>query len=171
MPFGTWHRMDIFISIPDVTTEYTDKVVFWLDGKLLSDSSQSGTMCSFLYPNPEDVQKLGLISFMGYMANKTDIPFYINTDDFYLDFTLARVEVSDSPVWDEAKATHKEIQVPTAWADNSITVKVNRGSWGNDQNLYLYVINSDGVPVNTVGYMLGVDNAVSPSAVKDFKRN
>ena len=39
---------------------------------------------------------------------------------------------------------HKEIQIPTAWSNNSITINVNRGSFSDGKTVYLFVIDEDG---------------------------
>ena len=165
VPYGTWHRIDTYVSIPDATTGFYDEVTWWIDGRRIRTTKQSG---GYLLPNPEDVHKLGMISFMGYMYNGKDIPFYIRTDDFYLDFTQARVEISDSSIWDDTQATHKEIQLPLKWTDSSITIRVNRGAFQDSQSLYLYVIKEDGTPVNNEGIALSKVPAPTPQPVKEF---
>jgi hypothetical protein len=49
--------------------------------------------------------------------------------------------------------THREIQIPSAWSDTSITITLNKGSFANFNSAYLYVIDADG-NVNTNGYLL-----------------
>lgn len=70
-------------------------------------------------------------------------------DDLYVDNTFARVMIGNASTF--AASTNREIQIPTAWADGSITVQINRGSFGASDSAYLYVIDSSNV-VNTAGY-------------------
>ncbi|MDP2896296.1 MAG: Ig-like domain-containing protein [bacterium] len=74
---------------------------------------------------------------------------YVELDDVYLDTTQARVEIGDKSTWEQC--THREIQIPTAWSDTSITVTANQGSFENGKTAYLYVIDANG-NVNTQGY-------------------
>lgn len=70
-------------------------------------------------------------------------------DDIYVDITRARVEIGDAATWEAC--THREIQIPSAWSDTSITVTVNQGSFENGAQVYLYVVDADG-NVNAQGF-------------------
>ncbi|OGS18011.1 MAG: hypothetical protein A2219_04375 [Elusimicrobia bacterium RIFOXYA2_FULL_50_26] len=163
-PVRTWHRLDTFVSVPDDTTGFRDEVSWWVDGKHIRTAQQHGFT---LQPDPVDVHKVGLISFTGYIYNGTDIPFYVITDDFYLDFTKARVELSDNPAWDETIQAHKEIQQPLSWSENYITINVNQGSFSNGQQAYLYIIDGDGT-VNANGYPVRIGSDLTDSAPPDI---
>lgn len=66
-------------------------------------------------------------------------------DDIYIQVgTQARVEICDNAIW--ANRKHCEIQYPTAWTSDglSITVTLNRGSFGTTDTAYLYVVDSTG---------------------------
>ncbi len=65
-------------------------------------------------------------------------------DDIYVDSTQARVEVCASSSWDSRG--HCEVQVPRAWANGSITVSANRGSFTPDQfsTAYVFVVDVRG---------------------------
>ena len=76
---------------------------------------------------------------------------YAYWDDVYIDTTQARVEIGDAPTYEAS--LHREIQLPTAWSDSSITITVNQGGFSNLPNLYLYVTDSDG-HVNSTGIPL-----------------
>lgn len=84
-------------------------------------------------------------------------------DDVYIDNTQARVEIADNAVWDNCM--HREIQIPSAWSDASITFQVNQGSFSNGQTAYLFVVDADG-NVNTNGYpiVIGGDGGGGPTA-------
>lgn len=75
-------------------------------------------------------------------------------DDLYVDNTFARVEIGNNVNYDNC--THREIQIPTFWADGSITVTLNRGSFGPSDSVYLFVTNSalqttSGYPIRLAG--------------------
>jgi hypothetical protein len=56
--------------------------------------------------------------------------------------------------------TIREIQIPTAWSDNSITVTVNQGVFGSGMTVYLYVVDQNGA-VNSTGYPITVGSGIS----------
>ena len=63
-------------------------------------------------------------------------------DDVYMDNTVARVELCDSPTW--GSRTHCEIQPPAAWSDTAITTTYNQGSFAVGATAYLYIVDSTG---------------------------
>ena len=64
-------------------------------------------------------------------------------DDIYIQRgTRARVEIGDQPVY--ANCTHREIQNPTAWSDDTISITLNHGSFSPSDKAYLFVIREDG---------------------------
>lgn len=81
-------------------------------------------------------------------ANMVDGGFYGVSDPF-VDYTRARVELSDSPTW--VGALHKEIQIPTRWTDTQVTVNLNKGTFATGQTVYAYVVDANGT-VNATGY-------------------
>jgi len=50
------------------------------------------------------------------------------------------VELGDASTY--AASKHREIQVPTAWADGSVSVKFNSGTFAAGSTAYLYVTDS-----------------------------
>ncbi|MGH7146290.1 MAG: PASTA domain-containing protein [Nitrospiraceae bacterium] len=83
-------------------------------------------------------------------------------DDIYVDDTWARVMIGNASTF--ATSTVREIQIPSAWADGSITVTVNRGSFADLSSAYLYVIDASGT-ANAVGFFLGVPSVTVPDVV------
>ena len=63
-------------------------------------------------------------------------------DDVYFSQNRARIEICNSFDWLNRK--HCEIQIPTAWSDNSITFTVNQGSFNEGETAYLFVIDANG---------------------------
>lgn len=95
-----------------------------------------------------------------------DLQVYI--DDIYIDNTQARVEIGDKDSYGDC--THREIQIPTAWSGNSITVRVNQGSFRSGDKAYLFVVDANGDISNSYPITFGsgvIDNP--PGDVTDFK--
>ena len=81
------------------------------------------------------------------------------TDDIYIDSSWARVVVGDHSTW--ATSTHREIQVPSAWSTNSITITQHQGSFDSISGKYLYVVDSNG-KVNANGFLLSSQSGGLP---------
>jgi hypothetical protein len=73
---------------------------------------------------------------------------YTYWDNVYVDTTRSHVEIGDASTY--VANTHTEIQIPTAWSANSVSVSINRGSFTSG-TVYLYVVDSTGA-VNANGY-------------------
>lgn len=84
-------------------------------------------------------------------------------DDVYIDKTQARVEIGDAPTW--ASCTHREIQIPSSWSANSITLSVNQGSFSSLSSTYLYVVDPNG-SVNQNGFPLGANGPLVPTNLR-----
>ena len=77
---------------------------------------------------------------------------YLYYDAIYVDDSFCRVMVSDEPSWQSAvypdgTARNREIQIPTAWADGSISFVLRQGAHANLSGKYLYVVTSDGAAI------------------------
>ncbi len=93
-------------------------------------------------------------------------PSFTFWDDVYVDSTQARVEVGNAPTYDSC--THREIQIPTAWSPESITITVNQGSFETGETAWLFVIDADGSVSNGYEIQVGAlmqGDATPPSAV------
>jgi len=162
MPYGTWHRIDIWVSIPDATTGMVDEIKWWIDGQLIRTGKLTD---GYLQDSPEDINEIGLVSFVGFIANTNDASFSLQTDDHFLDFTMARVEISACPIWDDTIQVHKEIQLPISWTDSSISVKANLSAFEENTPLYMYVISSSGT-VNFTGFPLQGGSSMVPAILQ-----
>jgi|CXWL01.1.fsa_nt_gi hypothetical protein len=73
----------------------------------------------------------------------------LDVDDFYFDNTQARVELGNASTL--ALCTSRELQRATAWANDRITITVNRGYLGDRTTVYAYVYDATGT-ANAVGF-------------------
>jgi len=81
----------------------------------------------------------------------------ISYDVLYVDDSLCHIIISEEAAWDAATAPSfsnpgdpevfyvREPQIPTAWADTSITCQIRQGTHASLSGKYLYVIDSSGV--------------------------
>jgi|GEM_PF-795274 len=144
---GVWMRLEFYI---DTGTIGGTDGIYWhardgVERVRLSNQVMRTSSCAF--------SNLYINGYFSRELNDNDASAYIWNDDVYIDTTQARVEISDSPTWNSATTSHREIQIPSAWSDASITITLNKGSFTNFNNAYLYVIDADG-NVNTNGYLL-----------------
>jgi hypothetical protein len=70
----------------------------------------------------------------------TDIHTY--WDHVYIDTYRQHVEIGNNAVY--ANATQREIQIPSAWSNTSISVRLNRGGFPSFSGLYLFVVDDAG---------------------------
>lgn len=145
---GNWHRFEAWI---DLGTPNGNDGVYktWKDavewGKTLSGTFITSD-CSFYE-----------LYIQHYYATDTatDVVANYYWDELYVDTTQARVELGNAPTWSES--THREIQIPSAWSANSITFKINRGSFSPGQTAYLFVVDASGAA--SLGYPVTIDNS------------
>lgn len=110
----------------------------------------AGTLCSNLsanYGQGLGLQVIDTFDTNGELPNGTNIYF----DDLYVDNTWARVIIGNASTL--AASTTREVQIPSAWADTSITVTVNRGNFASNGSAYLYVVDANNT-VNATGYSI-----------------
>ncbi|RJP72326.1 MAG: hypothetical protein C4532_06120 [Candidatus Abyssobacteria bacterium SURF_17] len=76
-------------------------------------------------------------------------------DNFYIDNSWARVVIGDASTYNACR--RREVQIPSAWSDNSISVTVNSASlpYGT---AYLYVVDGNGT-YNANGYPITVEQS------------
>ncbi|MGC8898750.1 MAG: hypothetical protein ACP5ON_11040 [Bacteroidota bacterium] len=87
----------------------------------------------------------------------------IDVGEIYYDETLARVEISDQPVWDDSPTSRVQREVQgrlLSWSDGEITFVLYQGAFESLSNKFIYVIDRDG-QANTNGFPVPV-NPVKP---------
>jgi hypothetical protein len=140
-----WYRLDLDFQASDTNqSNGTMKVTRYTDG---------GTINSQIFKNVKTHLKSGdnwgyaiWQNYIGNGSGQATIWF----DDVYIQYnTSARVELCNGSQWSGRGKC--EIQEPTAWSDNSISAVVNTGSYKNGQEVYIYVIDSNG-NVNAQGF-------------------
>jgi len=103
------------------------------------------------------------VCWHNYWGNSATAPVIANwyIDDPYISIMngQARVELGDAATF--ATCTHREVQSPSAWADGSITVTANYGSFGPGP-AYLYVVDAAGVASNGLAVTLPCSKAADP---------
>ena len=62
--------------------------------------------------------------------------------DLYLDYSRARIILGNKNTLNSS--TVREVQIPTGWTTNSITARVNQGTFNNGATAYLFVVDPDG---------------------------
>ena len=162
---GQWHRLDAWLSVNDEATHFDDQSTFWVDGELVESLPQAG-FTQTVFPT---MQKLHFVNYMT-NANSVDEPWSIQTDDHYVAFTQARVEISKEPTF--SASSYKEIQPAISWSDNEVQFELNTNSFSPSDSLYLYVVKPDG-SVNESGYPItfSIPRDASALYVLDIQAN
>jgi hypothetical protein len=135
-----WSHVQLYIK--QSSAGGTDGVArMWIDSNLIVDSDAWTTRD--VGESTWDTLRLG--DYMGHGSDSgcaASGDGHTYWDDVYVDNTRARIEIGDQGTY--AASSHREIQLPNAWSDNSISIRLNRGGFTNLEGLYLYVIDAQG---------------------------
>ncbi|MCK4818435.1 hypothetical protein KA005_21875 [bacterium] len=147
LPADKWIRVEVYqkLSSPgkadgQVIVRIDNKLALAKTGIVTRADAYSFQMNSFLLP-------------LMYANVKDGTTFSMYVDDVYLDTTLERVEIANCPVLN--RCSKSEVQIPETWSSDSITFKVNLGTFEVTDSLYVFIIDSngntgDGVPVDQI---------------------
>lgn len=107
---------------------------------------------------------------LGYGGNPV---IKIYWSEAYLDTSRARVEIGDNVTWDNC--THREILIPITWSTSQITATLFQGEFYPEDNVYLFVIESDGtisdqddITAGEQGYALEIGGTPVSLPIADF---
>jgi hypothetical protein len=103
-----------------------------------------------------DCIKFGWYAGSYYPTSSNTFTTTLYYDNIYIDNSFARVEIGDSNSYDNC--THREIQIPITWISDHIQVKFNKGSFPDNQTVYLFVVDENGNPVGN-GFPLKTGSA------------
>ena len=134
---GTWQKIELEIKHTNLTDGYIRQ---WENGVLKinyagATDKMAGTMRTFGIGGY--ARMYGFTSNWRYFA------------DVYFDSTRARVILGNAATL--AASTIREVQIPTAWSNTSITLAANLGKFPDGQTVYLYVVDANG-NANAAGF-------------------
>lgn len=86
----------------------------------------------------------------GYSSASSQTSNWRYHGDVYLDYSLQRVLLGNASTL-ASSTSIREVQIPTAWSDTSVTVTGNLGNFTDGQTAYLYVYDATGT-ANASGY-------------------
>lgn len=138
---GTWINFQFQFGESSAITVADGTFKMWRDGQMVAESDDHVTRTTEEYlKRPYNV---GFYNSWDAQAGESDnLPNGFRLDDAYVSNTWQRVEVGNNAVY--GSCTHREIQIPTAWSDTSISVTWNQGSFEDRETAYLFVIDADG---------------------------
>ena len=146
---STWHHWTLFIKQSSTGSATDGEIYLWLDGTLVANEDAMNTWNGSI-----SAQRATFAWYIGNAEDDTEAHMWY--DDIYIDNSWQSVWIGDNSNWDNC--THREIQIPAAWSDTSITTEVNQGSFPTCERLYLFVVDADG-NVNTQGYPIRIVTA------------
>lgn len=163
VPGGTlhwdkWVRMEFYIEGSDQGVK-NGTCHYWLHEPGIKIEHIVDYEGNLLVYGVDQTDRLKYIIFGHYVGGNDATSVKTWWDDVFVQVGgRQRVEIGDAVMWNNCK--HREIQIPTAWSANSITITVNRGSFGPCETLYLFVVDADG-NVNTQGYPIRIVTGAS----------
>jgi len=157
--FGGWQRVEWIFKASSTAGASDGSITVNRIGKTASALASKGCVT-----HGDTSELWRYVSFPQGITNITGgtLNLKMNFDDVYIDNSLARVEICDTSTW--ANRTHCEIQPPTAWAADGITVNYNPGSFTVGQNAFVYVVDSNG-NVNSNGTAFTIKSASSTPVI------
>ena len=148
-----WYRMELELTVSDYGVDNGPASLRMYDPDGNTLEVDDDTVMNFY-----TTQAYRWFIWQNYQGNlMTDLEVY--TDDHFVQFTPARVELCNSSTW--VARTHCEIQYPTSWSDTSIDIEVNSGSFTTGETAYLYVVD-DNSEVNSLGYEIEIGSSGGP---------
>jgi len=151
---GKWSKVEVAVKVTNQLDGYLN---VWENGRAVMN-----------YVGPTDKypgtrRTIGIGGFARMYGHSNNWRYF---DDAYLDTTLARVVLANTPIL--STATIIENQIPTAWSDGSITATVNLGQFTQGQTAYLFVVDGSGIP-SPIGLAVTAGGTVAtpeaPSAI------
>ena len=157
---NTWHHVEFAFQENSALGAADGKYQMWVDGASVVRVTNLITRLN------DDVLKrpynVGFYNSWGPNEGTPDAsdvsPNEFAMDDIYVSTNLARVEIGDNATY--ASCTHREVQLPTEWADGSVTTTVKQGSFANSATAYVFVVDSNGVA--STGYPITFGATVNP---------
>lgn len=143
---GEWHRVEFYYQLNDFGSS-NGKAYF----------CKVGGTCDTLTdiePRTEDGSTFDTL-FLGQglagFEEEEDSPGDIYIDDLYVSGSKARVEIGNNENFHDC--TYREIQTPKKWGDSDITININKGTFEDNENAYLFIVDregnvSSGYPIN-----------------------
>ncbi len=137
---NVWQRWEIYVQLESSINASDGYIEGWLDGVKVYEqgglnlADSDGTFRDF---------RLGHM-FQGH--GQDDHCYY---DDVYVSQSRSRIEIGNAPSFEAC--TVREIQIPTDWSSNLLTVDLHYSRYSQGELAYLYVVDDNGV-VNTQGY-------------------
>lgn len=135
---GAWNRLEVYANADEGTID------IWTNGKKVH------AVTNYEKKSSSDGMTIWLIGFDPNYDDYKELE--IRLDDIFVASSPARVELSDSPKWDNG-AKRREIQPIRSWEPGSIEVEVNLGQFNSEDNLYVYIVDGKG-NVNSSGYSI-----------------
>jgi hypothetical protein len=150
---GSWHRLELYAEASSDAGVRDGTVIYNIHHQNVAVRNIRNHVGTVITRATGVTATWRYWHFMNYWGNHTHVDGCVDPDDaiktkIYIDDpyiqvgTQARVELCDATTWPNRE--HCEIQNPTAWSLNSITVTVNQGSFVVGSNAYLYVVDADG---------------------------
>jgi len=149
-PTSRWLKVEMAVKLTSQTDGY---IKLWEDG-VLKDNYLGSTD---KYPGTARTIGIG-----GYARNYGQPNNWRYFADVYIDTSLARVVLANNQTL--SKATIIEPQIPSSWADGSISFTVNLGKFTTGQTAYLFVFDATGTS-NAIGFPVTAGGGAAAVAI------
>jgi hypothetical protein len=135
---NTWHRAEMYMELSSgptsgdgvVHTRHDLRTNFNLrNARNVSSGCTANALDSFILPFD--------------VANNSAQTYTFWADNVYFDVTRKRVEIGNNSTFESC--SRRDIQIPEAWSNTSITITVNQGSFSVGEKAWVFVIDENDV--------------------------
>ncbi len=154
-PVTNWIKVEVEVKLTNQTDGYVRVTEDGIEKILLADVTTDGT--NFGANSAPRTIAVGGYAGSGGPNN------WRYFADVYLDYSLSRVILGNAATY--AASTIREVQIPSAWSNTSLTLTTNLGQFTSG-TAYIYVVDSSGA-VNANGYPItigGISDTTPPAA-------
>jgi hypothetical protein len=146
---GSWNFVEVMWGLP-VLGNSNNYAKIYVNGQLVNELTDENG----LWLQGEEMTNSPYISLGTWFSREYGIGSGWYYDDVYIDYTLARVVLGNASEY--SNCTHLEMQLPISWNNGSIRIDINKGSFDEDDDIYLFVIDEDNTP--SAGYPIDLAN-------------
>ncbi|WP_414703827.1 hypothetical protein [Povalibacter sp.] len=165
---GQWQHYQVALKASSSAGAADGVVMQYVNGKLVSNHTGVVTRTGSSHWNQIRIGHYWAMDGVSECGSNSGADIYL--DNVYIDSNWARVEIGNASTY--ATSTVREVQIPTSWSANSITLNVNAGGFSTGSTAYIYVVDSSG-SVNSSGIpvTIGAGASKTPAAPSNVSAN
>ncbi len=142
LPVGRWYHVELIYQMNSAPGVQDGWVELRIDNQRVFKASNIDVYGGD--PHPDSPQEFFANINLGgnYGYDDSGTMSFREYGDVYYDGSFARVVLCEAAVYDDCR--HLELQIPTQWSDDEVTITFNEGSFESGTQAYLYLFDVEG---------------------------